>query len=76
MKFLRQFWELWKRFGLFMANIVARVILTIFYFTFIVPVGLLGRFFSDPLDIKPGKKAEWREYKMPDTNLEDLRRPY
>ena len=76
MRFLRQFWELWKRFGLFMANIFARIILTIFYFTIILPVGLLGRFFSDPLDIKAGKKAQWRDYTMPESTLENLRRPY
>jgi hypothetical protein len=76
MKFLGQFWKLWKRFGLFMANIFARIILTIFYFTIILPVGILGRLFSDPLDIKPGKKAQWRKYNMPDATLENLRRPF
>jgi hypothetical protein len=59
-----------------MANIFARVILTIFYFTIVLPVGLIGRFFSDPLDINAGKKAAWREYRTPDATVENLTRPY
>lgn len=76
MKLLGRFWEVWKRFGLFMANIFARVVLSIFYFTIILPVGILGRFFSDPLDIKAGKKACWRDYEMSEPTIENLTRPY
>ena len=65
---LRKFWENWKRFGKWMGDQVARVILTIFYFTVALPFGLGLRLFSDPL----GRKSvpEWTEKEMPEVSLD------
>ena len=49
---LKRIWEGWKRFGQWIGDMLARVVLTVFYFTIFVPFGLGVRFFSDPLAIK------------------------
>ena len=75
MTFLRRFWEGWKRFGQIMGDFVARVILSIFYFTVFLPFGLGTRLFSDPLDIKTDdKEPQWHERKTKDLTLDDARR--
>ena len=75
MTFLRRFWEAWKQFGKIMGDLIARIILTIFYFTIFVPFGLGTRLGSDPLAIKEyGQTPRWHERKTKDLTLEDGRR--
>lgn len=49
MELLRKIWGAWKRFGQFLGDILARVVLTVFYFTIFVPFGLGVTLLSDPL---------------------------
>jgi hypothetical protein len=49
---LKRFWESWKRFGQMIGDILARIVLTIFYFTIFLPFGLGVRLGADPLDIR------------------------
>ena len=46
MEALRKVWQAWKRFGQFMGDLVGRLVLTLFYFTFSCPLvwvcGCLG----------------------------------
>jgi len=71
---LRQAWELWKRFGQFIGDIVGRIVLTIFYFTIFLPFGLGMRLFGDPLAIKESLPAHWWDRKTTDRTLDDARR--
>ena len=45
-------WTLWKRFGRWMGDQVARIVLTLFYFTIALPFGLGVRLFADPFGLK------------------------
>lgn len=67
-------WERWKAFGRFIGNILARVVLTIFYATVFVPFGLAARLFSDQLEIKARPKGFWRERESHANSLESARR--
>ncbi|MFQ5409747.1 MAG: hypothetical protein ACE5FI_15160 [Anaerolineales bacterium] len=49
---LKQFWNNWKRFGKWMGDQVARVILTALYFTVALPFGLGARLGSDRLGLQ------------------------
>jgi len=60
MTVLRKLWEGWKAFGRFLGNLVARVVLSIFYFTVFVPFGLGVRWLSDPLQLKTSPDSLWR----------------
>jgi len=70
---LSKVWEVWKKVGLFIADVVSRIILTIFYFTIFMPFGLVITFFSDQLDIKD-LTPSWLERKTRDLTLDDARR--
>ncbi len=63
---LRKIWQAWRRFGLWMGNWVARVVLTVFYFTIALPFGLVARFTQDTLDMR-GSSRGWvkREDRQP-----------
>lgn len=65
MERLRQLWHAWKRVGQFIGDMLARVVLTLFYFTILVPFGIGVRLLADPLSLKtqpprwlPGDFAE------------------
>jgi hypothetical protein len=77
MRLLNQFWRGWLRFGHFMGDIVGRVVLTVFYFTIMLPFSLSVTLFSDPLDMKqPGKAPAWHARTTGDRTLEEARRQY
>ena len=69
MNFLKKIWAGWKRFGHFMGDMLARVVLTVFYFTIFLPFGLLTTLFGDPLNIKSKAKPEWLKRETGDRDL-------
>ena len=71
---LKRFWERWKRFGQWIGDMLARVVLTIFYFTVLLPFGLGVRLFGDPLAIKTRPADLWLPRKTLDQTMEDVRR--
>ncbi|MCP4421656.1 MAG: hypothetical protein GY805_34015 [Chloroflexi bacterium] len=71
---LSRFWEAWKKVGQFIGKWVARVILTLFYFTIFLPFGLIVTLFGNLLDIKDIATPTWLERKTKDLSLEDARR--
>ena len=71
---LKKIWEGWKRFGQFIGDIFARIVLTIFYFTIFLPFGLGIRLFGDPLEIKAKPMSLWRPRVSSDKTLADVRR--
>ncbi len=76
MDILKKIWSGWIAFGRFMGNIVGRVVLSIFYFTILVPFGLGVTFFGDPLAIKTLTNPFWRPRQTGDQTLEDTLRQY
>ena len=74
MTFLRTAWQLWKRIALVIGDFIARVVLTIFYFTVFVPFGLGVRLLSDRLAIKHRPEENWLERGAREDVLEDARR--
>ncbi len=73
---LKLFWESWKAFGHFLANSVARVAMTLFYFTVFVPFAIGVRLFSDPLRIKTAPPSFWIARTTGDKNLQDVLRQF
>ena len=71
---LRKVWQTWKQIGQAIGDTIARVILTVFYFTLFMPFGLGVRFFSDPLTTRQRGRAKWLERTAHDQTLEDSRR--
>jgi hypothetical protein len=73
MNLLRQIWKKWLVVGQAIGDFIARIVLTIFYFTIFMPFGLIVRLMSDPLDIKKSRPA-WLDRRTHDLNIEDSRR--
>ena len=76
MRGLRKLWEGWKAFGRFLGNLVARVVLSVFYFTIFAPYGLGVRWLSDPLQIKTRPKSLWRPRSTTDPTLAEAVRQF
>lgn len=70
------FWTHWKTFGHFLGDWLGRVVLTIFYFTVLIPFGIGVRLFSDPLKIKSQPDELWRSRTTGDQNLEEVTRQF
>lgn len=77
MDLLHKIWQAWKRFGQFLGDILARVVLTLFYFTVFVPFGLGVSLLSDPLRIRrPDSRHLWLSRQTGDQSIIDARRQF
>jgi hypothetical protein len=76
MSVLKKIWEGWKAFGRFMGNQVARVALSIFYFTFFLPFGLGVRWWGDPLHLKAVPTELWKPRTTADKTVQDAERQF
>jgi hypothetical protein len=74
MQKLRQLWNSWLKVARFLGDWIGRVILTIFYFTILLPFGVGVRLFSDPLATRPSHRAEWLARSTTDLTIDDARR--
>lgn len=74
METLRKVWQAWKRIGQAIGDALARVVLTVFYFTLFMPFGLGVRFLGDPLMIRRRGLSNWLERTTRDLTLDDSRR--
>jgi hypothetical protein len=78
MAFLRKLWAAWLRFGQFLGDILARVVLTLFYFSVFVPFGLGVTLLSDPLRTRQKGTQAWLPRQTQDdaSSLADARRQF
>lgn len=68
-------WDRLKIIAAIVGDIEARVIVTVFYFTILVPFGLLSRLGSDPLRIAPtSESSHWVERDPVHGDLESAQR--
>ena len=73
---MKKFWAstraILKKIGFFQG----RVLLSLFYYVFIVPPGLLVRLFSDPLGIKTQPPTFWQTWEFTSRTKEDAERQF
>ena len=74
---LRTGWRKWKAFGERAANVQARVLLTVFYATFMAPFGLWETSVGDRLGLKrPADGPRWIKRGTGDRALDDALRQF
>lgn len=73
MSIWRRLWEGWKRVGGWIGDFLGRLILTLFYFTLVLPFGVVMRLFRDPLRLRPPSPPTWLD-RQPDENSLDAAR--
>lgn len=72
---LQRIWRGWKKVGQAIGDFIARLVLSLFYFTIFVPFALAVRFLKDPLGVKThANPGWWLERKTRDLTIEDARR--
>lgn len=71
---LKEIWAKWIAFGEWLGNILARVVLSLFYFTIFVPFGIGASAFSDRLEIKSPPDSYWRARHTAQDTFEEARR--
>jgi hypothetical protein len=70
-------WSRWRALSRKAADIQARVILTLFYFTVAAPFGLARTYLADPLSIKKARRDRaWVPRRTRDLTVDDARRQY
>ena len=75
MNFLKQVWKKWRAFGQMMGDFVARIFMTVFYFTIALPFGVGVRLLKDPLHLRSGQSG-WLLRETKRETIEDARKPY
>ncbi len=77
LRHLQIIWGAWQKFGQGIGDFIARVVLSVFYFTVFVPFGTGVRLFSDPLQLRPPTDGDsWQSRGEADTSLEAGRRQF
>lgn len=76
MQIIKTLWNKWKKIAHRIGVFQSRVILSVFYFTILLPVGIVFSFFKDSLNIKRPSSSNWvTKIKQADT-LEEMREQY
>lgn len=73
MKVLKLVANRWKRLAAKIAAFQSKVILTIFYFTFLLPLGIVFRLFKDELHLKEKPSTFWVKKLKQSETLEEMR---
>ena len=68
-------WQWWQKIAKKIGDFQARLILTIFYFVVVLPVGLVARLFGDPLGRKKSA-AGWEVKAEISTSLDSAHRQF
>ena len=75
--FITTIWNRWKQFGQLIGDLFARIVLTILFFTVLMPFGIGVRLFGDPLKMKSDNQSTfWTEYAADTPNLLLSRRQF
>lgn len=72
----RRAWEGWKRIAHSIGVFQTRVIMTIFYFLLVLPLGLILRSVRDPLHFKHPEGTNWMPHRQEPHNLETASRQF
>lgn len=72
----RRAWELWRAFGQVLGDLIARVAMTIFYFTVFVPFALVARLSHDALDMRDSSPPYWRRLDPESDSFERARKQH
>ncbi len=73
---LRSLWAFWKKVARIIGNFQARLILLLFYWTILLPFGILIRLFADPISLKSLKDTNWKSWMKKPLNLEEAKRQW
>ena len=74
MQLIRAVWSRWKAIAEKIGLFQSRLILTLFYFVLLLPIGLIFSLFKDELKIKRSTKSNWIPKTKQCETLESVRK--
>jgi hypothetical protein len=76
----KNLWKTWQQFSRRMGAFQSRILLSLFYFFLVTPIGLVIKIFSDPLNIKHKNQGAsgsyWLSKKAINGKIDDFRRQF
>ena len=77
MDFLRRFWAGWKKVGHIIGDFIGRLVLSLLYFSAVLPFGIGLGLGGDPLNLRKVNKASyWLDRATKDVDLKAARRQF
>jgi hypothetical protein len=74
--FVRAAWAHWKKIAHAVGVVQTRVLMVIFYFIVVLPVGLVVRLSGDPLHLKAPTGGNWTAHRHEEPSLDSARRQF
>jgi hypothetical protein len=74
--FLRATWDWWKKIARAVGVVQTRLLMVVFYFLVVLPLGLIMRMSGDPLHLKPGAGSNWSPHRHEKASLDTARRQF
>ncbi|MBI4514715.1 MAG: hypothetical protein HY699_02735 [Deltaproteobacteria bacterium] len=72
----RRAWEGWKRLAHAIGVVQTRIMMVVFYFIFVFPLGLVLRLVRDPLHLKHPADTNWVPHQQEPATIETARRQF
>ncbi len=76
MGFVRFAWDHWKKIARAIGVVQTRILMVVFFFVFVLPLGLLMRLRGDPLHLKVPEGSNWTPHRNQDPSLDTARRQF
>jgi hypothetical protein len=74
--FLRAAWAHWKKIGHAVGVVQTRVLMVLFYFIVVLPIGLVMRLTGDPLHLRPPGGSNWTAHRHEEPSVDSARRQF
>ena len=74
--FLRSAWDRWKKIARAIGVVQTRILMIVFFFIFVLPLGLILRLRGDPLHLKAPAGSNWTPHRDQDATLDTARRQF
>ncbi len=69
-------WDRWKKIARAIGVVQTRILMVVFYFIFVLPLGLVMRLSSDRLHLKPPARGNWTPHRHEEPSLDTARRQF
>lgn len=72
----RAVWAHWMKLGHAIGVVQTRILMVVFYFLFVMPMGLVLKLRGDPLRLAPRNQSNWWPHQHQERSLEATRRQF
>jgi len=72
----RAAWAHWMKMGHAIGVVQTRILMVLFYFIVVMPMGLVMRLRGDPLRLKPSNEGNWTPHEHQERSLDSTRRQF